>query len=111
MPSITIECSSFHVEVLPNGRISLELNGVKKEDPTDKHDTLYDKQGAAKRLGTSVRSIDNYMRQMLSPLPFTKIGGLVRFRESDLQLWLDGGLSLSARRARQRAGSTICEKA
>jgi hypothetical protein len=96
-PKIVLECSgSFRVHVRPGGRVELELEEV-TNFPTQ--DTLYDKKGAAKRLGTTIRSIENWMAQRSHPLPFIRHCGRPKFRESDLQWWLAQGCSVASRRA------------
>lgn len=65
-------------------------------------DTLYDKRGVAARLGTTTRSIDNFMRQKKNPLPYIRHAGHPKFRESDVQWWLDQGCSVAARRVSSR---------
>jgi predicted DNA-binding transcriptional regulator AlpA len=99
---ITLEAAGkFTVSVLPTGRIEILLNDVDGL-PEPGADCIYDKQGAANRLGTTVRSIDNYMRQKRNPLPYSKAGGSPRFSERDIQQWLENGMSLASRRARSR---------
>lgn len=99
-PKILLEANgSFRVTTLPDGRVQIELEQVSGMQTTV-HDTIYDKQGVAKRLLTTTRSIDNFMRQKNNPLPYSKASGHPRFRESDIQRWLDEGQSLSAKRSK-----------
>ena len=62
-------------------------------------DILYDKKGVAERLGTTTRSIENWVNQKKHPLPYIKWCGNPKFRESDIQWWLSQGCSVAARRA------------
>lgn len=101
-PKITLVCSgSYRVRNLPGNQIEIELQDVvaPSELPGD---TLYDKAGLAKRLATSVRSIENWMNQKKNPLPFIRSCGRPKFRESDVQWWLSQGLSVASRRAAGR---------
>jgi predicted DNA-binding transcriptional regulator AlpA len=99
---VILEARAFRVSVLPEGRVQLELDDV-THLPENDTEAIYDVAGVASRLGTSMRSIANYMRQKRNPLPYSKVGGMLRFREQDLQQWLTDGGSPAARRARQRA--------
>jgi hypothetical protein len=99
-PKIVLQANgSFRVTALPDGKVQIELEEVIGVDTTV-HDTIYDKQGVAKRLLTTTRSIDNFMRQKNNPLPYSKATGHPRFRESDIQRWLQEGQSLSAKRSK-----------
>lgn len=101
-PKLVVECSgSFRVKVLPGGRVEIEMEEVDLNPETNPGEVLYDKPGVARRLGTSVRSIDNWMRQKRNPLPFIRTAGHPKFRESDVQWWLSQGCSVAARRAAQ----------
>lgn len=102
-PKVILEAKGFRVSMLPEGRFQLELDDVTALPEADT-EAIYDVAGVAKRLGTSARSIANYMRQKRNPLPYSKVGGMLRFRENDLQQWLTDGGSASARRARARLG-------
>jgi hypothetical protein len=100
-PKIVLEANgSFRVTTLPDGRVQIELEQVSGVDTTV-HDTIYDKQGVAKRLLTTTRSVDNFMRLKKNPLPYSKASGHPRFRESEIQRWLNEGQSLSARRSKE----------
>lgn len=95
-PRITVECgSAFRVKILPEGKVELELEDA---NVTSASDTLYDKKGVAARLGTSVRSIENWMARKKHPLPFLKHCGRTKFRESDVAWWLSQGCSVASRR-------------
>jgi hypothetical protein len=99
-PKIVLEANgSFRVTTLSGGRVQIELEQVSGIQTTS-HDTIYDKQGVAKRLLTTTRSIDNFMRLKTNPLPYSKSSGHPRFRESEIQKWLDEGKSLSAKRSK-----------
>src|SRR5690606_33459230 len=56
-------------------------------------------KAVAKRLGTSVRAIENWTRQKKHPLPYIRHCGHPKYRESDIQWWLSQGCSVAARRA------------
>jgi len=97
-PKITLECSgSFHVDILPNGRVSIELAAVSGL-PETAGEVLYDKRGVAARLGTSIRAVENWMTQKRHPLPYIRHCGRPKFRESDIEWWLAQGCSVAARR-------------
>jgi len=49
--------------------------------------TVYNKAGAAKALGISLRTLNRYKE--LGKVPFRKIGERVLFTESDLNAFLD----------------------
>lgn len=97
---------SFRVTNLLNGRVCLELEDVDVQQlRLDSPTILYDKRGLAKRLGVSYRSIDNYMRQVRHPLPYTVSLGRPRFLETDVAKWLEEGASPAAKRVRARLGA------
>jgi hypothetical protein len=106
LPKLVVECSgSFRVQVLPGGRVEISMEDVNGDLTPD--DTLYDKRGVANRLGTTMRSIDNFMKQRKNPLPYIKHAGRPRFRESDVKWWLDQGCSVAARRVASRLSGVI----
>ena len=106
VPRVVLECAGdFRVTILEGNRVRLELQNVEKE--TVVGDIVYDKRGLAKRLNTSQRSIDNWMRAKKNPLPYIRTGGRPKFRESDVQWWLSQGCSVSARRASAKLESII----
>jgi len=86
---LTLECSSFRVTALPQGRVVIDLEDVASAPVTG--ETIYDKDGVARRLMVSIRTIDNYMRRRKNPLPYSKHAGNVRFLEKDVQAWLETG--------------------
>jgi hypothetical protein len=93
---LTVECGgSFRVNVLPEGRVELTLEDANVSSASD---TLYDKRGVAARLGTTIRSIENWMVRKKHPLPFLKQCGRTKFRESDVAWWLSQGCSVASRR-------------
>lgn len=105
LTSITLEASSFKVSALGEGRIRIELEdvdtaGLESAAPV----AVYDKGKLARRLGVSRRSIDNYIRQTRSPLPYTIAMGRARFLETDVMEWLKAGASPAARRVKARLG-------
>ena len=105
-PRLVVECSgSFRVKVLSGGRVEISMEEVAGELPSD--DILYDKKGVALRLGTTIRSIDNFMAQKRNPLPYIRHAGRPRFRESDIKWWLDQGCSVAARRIASRVQGVI----
>jgi hypothetical protein len=67
--------------------------------------TVYDKSGVARRLGVGKRSIDNYIRQVRNPLPYSIAMGRARFLESDVIDWLVKGQSPAAKRVKARLGA------
>jgi predicted DNA-binding transcriptional regulator AlpA len=100
-PRIVVEASGkFTVTALPCGRVLIDLVDA-DIDNAELEDPVYDKRGVAKRLLTSVRNIDNYMRQA-DPIPHVRTGGRVIFREKDIQEWMNERRSVAARRARTR---------
>lgn len=103
--SITLEAASFKVIALGEGRVQIELHDV---DPAGIDSAapvaVYDKTRLAKRLGVSKRAIDNYIRQVRCPLPYTIAMGRARFLESDVLEWLKEGASPAARRVKARLG-------
>ena len=53
-------------------------------------DTLHDPPSASKRLGgVPLRTLEGWRYRGGGPA-FVKVGRLVKYRESDLQAWLDG---------------------
>jgi predicted DNA-binding transcriptional regulator AlpA len=101
---LTLEAgNSVRVTLLPTGRAVVELEEVDIQSiPKDDLDRTYDVRSVAERLATSPRQILALMRQDKNPLPYFKLGRSTRFRESDLQMWIDSGLSAAARRCRAR---------
>lgn len=105
IPKITIDCGpSFRITTLPTGRVVIEAEDVEAHGAPISADTLYSKAEVASRLGVSLRSVDNFMRQKKNPLPYTRSAGHPRFRESDVLRWLEAGLSPAARRSSERLG-------
>lgn len=106
---ITLVCAgSFRVRTLTGNRVEIEMENV-EAPPVAPGDVLYDKAGVAKRLGTSVRSVENWMNQKKNPLPFVRHCGRPKFRESDVQWWLSQGLSVASRRAACRSEGVISQ--
>lgn len=103
IPRVVVEASGkFIVTALPCGRVLIDLLEVDAANLKNSDvDPVYDKRGIAKRLLTSIRNIDNYMRQP-NPIPHVRTGGKVIFREKDLQEWMNERRSVAARRARTR---------
>jgi predicted DNA-binding transcriptional regulator AlpA len=96
---------SFRVTSLPNGRVRIELEDVDTKDLEPcAPSTVYDKSGVARRLGVGKRSIDNYIRQVRNPLPYSIAMGRARFLESDVIKWLEEGKSPAAKRVKARLG-------
>jgi predicted DNA-binding transcriptional regulator AlpA len=96
---------SLRITNLTNGRVKIELEDVETSalevaTPT----TVYDKTGLSRRLGVSKRSIDNYIRQVRNPLPYTIAMGRSRFLETDVMKWLIEGASPAAKRVKARLG-------
>ena len=105
-PRLVVECAgAFRVKVLAGGRVEISMEEVVGEMYQD--DSLYDKKGVAKRLGTTTRSIDNFMNQKSNPIPYIRHAGKPKFRESDIQWWLDQGCSVAARRSSFRIKGII----
>ena len=104
-PKLVVECAgSFKVKVLGNGRVEISMDDVSGELPNE---VIYDKKGVARRLGSSVRSVENFMKQKRHPLPFIRYAGHPKFRESDVLWWLEQGCSVAARRAVKRSAGII----
>lgn len=94
---------SFRITNLLNGRVKIELEEVETEAlQAVTPDTVYDKTGVAKRLGVTKRSIDNYIRQARSPLPYTISMGRARFLETEIMKWLMDGASPAAKRVKAK---------
>ena len=104
--AITLEAThSFRVISLPNGRVRIELEDVDTKDlEPAAPSTVYDKGGVARRLGVGKRSIDNYIRQVRNPLPYSIAMGRARFLESDVIAWIEEGKSPAAKRVKARLG-------
>lgn len=104
--SIILEAGpSLRITNLANGRVRIELEEVDTSTlEAAAPSTVYDKSGLARRLGVGVRSIDNYMRQVRNPLPYTVAMGRPRFLETDVAKWLQEGASPAARRVKARLG-------
>jgi excisionase family DNA binding protein len=58
------------------------------------------KREVARRLGKTVRTVDNWMRRGI--LPFYKCGHTVTFRWTDVQLYLKENFLVCRRAAKQR---------
>jgi excisionase family DNA binding protein len=50
-------------------------------------ENLLDKRGAAKRLGTTPRHMEDLVRDR--KVPFVRVGRLIRFKPSDLDQWIE----------------------
>ncbi len=55
---------------------------------------LLDQRGVAEILGLSVRTMEAWRVQGYGP-PFARCGGLIRYRPSDVQAWIDGQTATS----------------
>ena len=98
-PKLTLECAgSFRVTILSDNRVQIEMDAVTGL-PETAGEVLYDKKSVAKRLGTTPRSVENWMNQKKHPLPFIRHCGRPKFRESDVAWWLSQGCSVASRRA------------
>ena len=103
-PKVTLECEgTFRVTILAGNRVQIELDAVTGL-PETAGDVLYDKRGVAERLGTTLRSIENWMIQKRHPLPYIRHCGRPKFRESDISWWLSQGCSLASRRVSAALG-------
>ncbi len=54
---------------------------------------LLDKIETATQLGVSVRTLDRLLRDPDHPLPFVRVGRLVKFRPADVQSWIESQLT------------------
>lgn len=54
----------------------------------DVFDELVDPKNAARMLGVSTKTLANWRTSGVMPLPFVKIGSRVKYRSSDLQVYL-----------------------
>lgn len=96
--TLTLDCSSFSVSTLADGRLRLEL-----ADPVDSSrdsnflNRRYNIHAAAARLsditGQSVSpsTLRKWLNLKKNPIPFHKPGGRLVFIESDLQAWAARG--------------------
>jgi hypothetical protein len=57
--------------------------------PLDNRDGLWTPQGLAKELSVAVATLSDWRVRRIGP-DFIKIGGLVRYKRSDVERWLDG---------------------
>jgi len=103
IPQISLVCGPvFRIQALSGGKLSITVEDVEPFAQAPEPDPIYNKKGVASRLKMSVRTVDNLMVHPKDPLPYSVVGGSPRFRESDLQAWLDSGKSLGAQRAFSR---------
>jgi len=87
---LVLETKSVRVLTLPSGHLAVELEPVDESGwpKTLPHESIYRIPDLMKRLGVSRRSIQNYLRRAVNPLPHSKAGGRPRVTESDLSAWL-----------------------
>ena len=87
---IILETKSVRVMTTPNGQLAVELEPLDETGwpKTLPQESLYRIPDLIKRLGVSRRSIQNYFRRAVNPLPHSKAGGRPRVTESDLSAWL-----------------------
>jgi predicted DNA-binding transcriptional regulator AlpA len=97
---IAIECDGFQVAATENGRVRVLLQ--RPDAPEPALDPIYDKPGIARRLMTTERSIDTYMRLRTEPIPYSKLHGAVRFVESEVMAWLKRCSSAAVKRVQRR---------
>ena len=87
---LVLETKSVRVLTLPSGQLAVGLEPV---DETGwpkmlPQESIYRIPDLMKRLGVSRRSIQNYFRRAVNPLPHSTAGGRPRVTESDLSAWL-----------------------
>ena len=75
---------------MPSGHLAVELEpiddtGWPKAMPQE---SIYRITDLTKRLGVTRRTIQNYFRRAVNPLPHSTAGGRPRVTESDLSAWL-----------------------
>ena len=57
-------------------------------------ESLLSPKAVAERIGVRETTLANWRSQKMdrpNPLPYVRIGGLVRYRESDLERWIEKG--------------------
>ena len=87
---MNFETKSVTISTQPNGNICvtcepLDTAGWPLVLPAE---TLYTIKLLEKRLGVGRRTVQNYMRRRVNPLPHSRAGGRPRVTESDLSAWL-----------------------
>lgn len=87
---LILETKSVRVLTMPSGHLAVELEpideaGWPKAMPQE---SIYRITDLTKRLGVTRRTIQNYFRRAVNPLPHSKAGGRPRVTESDLSAWL-----------------------
>jgi hypothetical protein len=75
---------------MPSGHLAVELEpldetGWPKAMPQE---TIYTITDLMKRLSVTRRSIQNYLKRAVNPLPYSRAGGRPRVTETDLSAWL-----------------------
>ncbi len=87
---LVVETKSIRVFSLPTGQLAVELEPCDETGwpKTLPQESIYKIPDLMKRLGVSRRSIQNYFRRAVNPLPHSKAGGRPRVTESDLSSWL-----------------------
>jgi|GEM_PF-1874791 len=100
--AITIECESYNVKAGPNGRLVLELAGVSDTLTTPDNLPRLDKRDVAGRLSVTVPTVERWMRAKTNPIPYRKIGKLVRFHAHEIDTWTTSGQGPASRHARGR---------
>lgn len=83
MKGVEFECTSFVAETLPSGRIR-----IKTSDATPS-DEIWSKNECADRLNVTTRTLGEYMRHRIDPIPYSKIGKHPRFRRKSVEEWLE----------------------
>lgn len=75
---------------MPSGHLAVELEPLDETGwpKTMPQESIYRIADLTKRLGVSRRTIQNYLKKAVNPLPHSKAGGRPRVTESDLSAWL-----------------------
>jgi len=87
---LIFETKSVRIFSQPSGHLGVELEPVDETGwaKTLPCENIYTISDLTKRLSCSRRTIQNYMRRSVNPLPYSRAGGKPRFSESDISSWL-----------------------
>ena len=104
IPRLSLICGPvFKIQALPSGQLNITVEDVELSGLPLNSDPIFTKKDLAARLKLSVRTVDNLMRHTADPIPYSVVGGSPRFRESEIQRWMDSRKSVGSKRAFARA--------
>lgn len=99
-----IECDHYIVRPGTKGRFVLEVEGVSDTSSISGKADLprLTKKDVALRLGVTVPTVERWMRAKRNPIPYRKLGKLVRFHAHEIDDWTASDNGAASRHARAK---------